>query len=289
MLAEAKSEDLLYVTNYSYVSVYNYPVLKLVGVLKDFKSTVGACVDGNGNVFITNHVYAHGHTRIAEYEHGGSKPIAELANDDRIGPIGCSIDPTSGNLAVSGGGSSRGVGVNVFKSARGKPVFIRIPGMVFDDFCAYDARGDLFVDGEKNFTHRGPAFAELSKGRKTFEDIKLDAAIDAGGGIQWDGEHVAVGAYFEPKSRHTPAIYQFAVHGGKGKRVGTTIFGEPAYTTSFQFDILAGSVVVPNWPSSGRDDVLFYKYPAGGSPTSTLTRKISVPRGVAVSFASLSR
>jgi hypothetical protein len=286
MLAEAKSQNLLYVTNYSYVSVYSYPGLKLIGALKDFKSTVGACVDGKGNVFITNHVYAHGHTRIAEYAHGGSKPITELANDDRIGPIGCSVDPVSGNLAVSGGGSSRGVGVNIFSRARGKPLFIRIPGMVFDDFCAYDARGDLFVDGEKSFSHRGPALAELPKGSKTFEDIKLDAAIDPGGGVQWDGEHVAVGAYFEPKSQHTPAIYQFAVHGGSGKKVGTTTLGDPAYTTSFQFDILAGSVVIPNWPHSGRDDVLVYRYPAGGSPTASLTRDISVPRGVAVSLAS---
>jgi hypothetical protein len=45
MLPEATSQDLLYVTNYYYTSVYSYPTLKLVGVLKDFKSTVGDCVD----------------------------------------------------------------------------------------------------------------------------------------------------------------------------------------------------------------------------------------------------
>jgi hypothetical protein len=286
MFAEAKSDDLLYVTNYSYVSVYSYPALKLVGSLKGFKSTVGACVDSKGSVFITNHVYAHGHTRIAEYSHGGSKPIAELANDDRIGPIGCSVDPTSGNLAVSGGGSSRGVGVNIFKLARGKPSFISIPGMVFDNFCAYDTHGDLFVDGEKSFSHRGPAFAELPEGSKTFDDVKLDAIIDPGGGVQWDGDRVVVGAYFDPKTRHTPAIYRFMIHGTKGRKVGTTLFGKPAYTTSFQFEILGGSVVVPSWSYSNSKSVLLYKYPAGGSPTSILTKDISDPRGVAISLAS---
>jgi hypothetical protein len=45
MLPEATSQDLLYVTNYYYTSVYSYPTLKLVGVLKDFKSTVGDCVE----------------------------------------------------------------------------------------------------------------------------------------------------------------------------------------------------------------------------------------------------
>jgi hypothetical protein len=285
MLAEAKSEDLLYVTNYSYVSVYSYRTLKLVGTLGGFKSAVGDCVDSKGNVFVTNHRYAHGHTRIAEYAHGGTKPIAELANDNRVGPIGCSIDPVTGNLAISGGGSSRGVGVDIFRLARGKPSFIKVPGMVFDNFCAYDARGDLFVDGERNF-HGDAAFAELRTGSNDFDDIGLNATIDPGGGVQWDGKHMAVGAYYQPKTRHTPAIYRFAIDGTNGKKVGTTILGSPAYTTSFQFDILGGSVVVPNWSYSGQKSVLLYKYPMGGSPSSILTRDISDPRGAVISPAS---
>lgn len=285
MLPEAKSEDLLYVTNYSYVSVYSYPALKLIGTLNGFKSTVGDCIDGSGNVFITNHVYGHGDTRIAEYAHGGSKPIAELANDDRIGPIGCSVDPTTGDLAVSGGGSSRGAGVNIFKRARGKATYVDIPSMVFDSFCAYDAKGDLFVDGEKNFHGRGPAFAELPHGSSKFSNIKLNATIDPSGGIQWDGQAIAVGAYYQPRKQHTPAIYRFAINGSKGTKVGMTLLGSPAYTTSFQFFVLTRAIVVPNWPYSGGKDVLLYKYPAGGAPTAVLSRNTDDPRGATISIA----
>src|SRR5580693_2694276 len=53
MLPEAKSEDLLYVTNYSYISVYSYPQDKLVGILNGFRSSVGECVDSKGDIVIT--------------------------------------------------------------------------------------------------------------------------------------------------------------------------------------------------------------------------------------------
>src|SRR5580692_6719927 len=54
MLPEARAADLLYVTNYSYVSVLTYPEGRQVGVLKGFVSAVGACTDASGNIFITN-------------------------------------------------------------------------------------------------------------------------------------------------------------------------------------------------------------------------------------------
>src|ERR1700677_4622126 len=72
MLPEAKSEDLLYVTNYSYISVYSYPQDKLVGILNGFRSSVGECVDSKGDVVITNSAKSG---RIPEYAHGGTKPI----------------------------------------------------------------------------------------------------------------------------------------------------------------------------------------------------------------------
>ena len=106
MLPEAKSEDLLYVTNYSHVSVYTYPKGKLVGILNGFGSSVGECVDGKGDVFVTNtlHLGRIPADRIVEYAHGGMKPIAELKTE-HVGPVGCAFDPTTGDLAVSGFGN----------------------------------------------------------------------------------------------------------------------------------------------------------------------------------------
>jgi hypothetical protein len=115
-------------------------------------------------------------------------------------------------------------------------------------------------------------------------NIKPNAIIDSGGGVQWHYKYLAVGAYIGS----TPVIYQFSIHGSRGTRVGTTTLGSPAYLTSFQFFIRGSTVIVPNWyfvNSSEKKDVLFYKYPLGGSPTMILTKDVSDPRGVVVSLA----
>jgi hypothetical protein len=288
MATDAVTQDLIYVTNYSYVTVYSYPQGKLVGTLNGFKSTVGDCIDKKGDIFITNHVFAHGETRIAEYAHAGTKPIAELATKN-VGPLGCSIDPTTGNLAISGGGSgTNGAGVDIFQLARGKPSYIRDPQMVFTQFCGFDDNGDLFVAGLKDFSG-DPGLAELPKGSRKFVTIRLNAIIDSEGGVQWDGKHLAIGAYVPPGGTNaTPVIYQFAIGNGRGTKVGTTTLGNPAHLTSFQFFITRGTVIVPNWyylNSIEKHNVLFYRYPAGGSPTMTLAKHVSAPRGVVVSLA----
>src|ERR1700678_2232910 len=70
MLPEAKSEDLMYITNAYTVTVYSYPKGKLVGTLRHFLRPLGECVDQTGNVFIAN-----GAGQVFEYAHGGKKPI----------------------------------------------------------------------------------------------------------------------------------------------------------------------------------------------------------------------
>ncbi len=144
MSPNTQSQDLLYVTDASYVSVYSYPQGTLVGALTGFTSAVGACVDNSGDVFITNPSTKAAKERVTEYPHGGRQPIAELATS-RVYPIGCSVDPTTGDLAVSGGGSGRLVGINIFQGAQGKALFVRIPQMVWTQFCGYDSQGNLFV------------------------------------------------------------------------------------------------------------------------------------------------
>ena len=64
----------------------------------------GDCTDANGNVFISND------DNVFEYAHGGTEPIATL---DLPGSnaIGCSVDPTTGNLAVVFSGSGKNVAV----------------------------------------------------------------------------------------------------------------------------------------------------------------------------------
>jgi len=281
MLPEAKSEDLLYVTNYSYASVYSYPQGKLVGILNGFRSSVGECVDNKGDVVITNSARSG---RIPEYAHGGTKPIAELQTE-HVGPVGCAFDPTTGDLAVSGFGNPPTV--DIFKDAQGKPILYKDKDVVETQFCGYDANGNLFVGGIRNFSGT-PGLDELPKGSSKFVEMALNANIDGGAGIQWDGKDLAIGAYVPNGSTYTPVIYRFSISGSQGTLVGTTTLGSPAYITAFQFFILNGTLIVPNWyivSSFEKKNVLFYNYPQGGSPTMTLTKRITEPRGVVVSLA----
>ena len=109
MAAEAKSEDLLYVTNVraQAVDVYAYPQGKLVGKLTGFGQPRSECADGAGDVWIAD----AGGFDVIEYSHAGVKPIVAL--NTAGSPQGCSVDPVTGNLAVTGG--TNGIVLSVFR------------------------------------------------------------------------------------------------------------------------------------------------------------------------------
>jgi hypothetical protein len=90
-------KKLLYISDLSTNDVYVYDDQsgKAVGTLTGFNEPYGQCVDKKGDVWITNF---QGKS-VVEYAHGGAKPIHALNTDGSSD--GCSVDPTTGNLAVS--------------------------------------------------------------------------------------------------------------------------------------------------------------------------------------------
>ncbi len=276
MLPEAKSEDLLYVTNYSGVSVLTYPESKRVGVLKGFFSAAGECVDQYGNVFIGNEKPVG----VYEYAHGGSKRIAKFLTK-HVGAIGCAVEPVTGNLAVTGSSSS----VNIFERGRKQPLVITDPKMFFNIFCTYDDKGDLFVGGSSNASG-GLRLAEPPAGARKFAGISIGPTIDPTQNIQWDGAHLAALAFVKHGTKKKIAIAQLAIDGTQATQVGSTPLERPAYII-LQCFITKGTVILPNWSlrQGQHDDVLFYHYPKGGRPFVQLTNDMTDPRGAVVSFA----
>jgi hypothetical protein len=269
MAKGAAKENLLYIsdpgTNDVFVYAYRPAPLKLVGVLTGFNAPGGECVDKAQDVFITNS--GSNSYVIFEYAHGGTSPIAVLGFPSGT-PNGCSIDPTTGNLAVAGGG------VAIYKKAKGTPVKYSNTTMARALYCGYDNEGDLFVDG---LTSSKFAFAGLFKNAKSFKSISLNQGIALPGGVQWDGKYLAVGS-----NRAPFMIYRFAVSSKGGKLAGSVPLNDSKRV--YQFFVDGETVINPNHLFARKGVVQFYDYPAGGRPTETL-RNVSEPDGAAVSLA----
>ena len=204
-----------------------------------------------------------------------TSPIKTL-NDPNYYPVGCSVDPMTGNLAVSNiFATTGGVGtVAVYAGAKGTATIYTDPQLASVYFVGYDNKGNLFADG---FNPGGTfQFAELPKGSSTFTNITLTGGtIHFPGNIRWDGSHVAVGDQ-QYGGGAAPAIVQTT--GAGGAITGTTVLGSAVDVVGFS--IYKGSQAIG--PDAANLTTYIYKYPAGGSPTNTVSGSSS-PYGSAIS------
>ena len=297
MLPEAHSENLLYVSAYvayqeSDVYVYDYETGKQVGLLTGFDAPNGQCVDKKGDVWIAN---TNGSSMI-EYAHGGSAPIVTL--EAAGAPWGCSIDPTTGDLAITtwtyGYGSSS---VEVWKDAKRDPRSYSSYGCPEMWSPGYDAHGNLYV--ECQFGPPPGYVWELPHGGSKLKKISVDRLIGAAGGIMWDGRYLALTVQPNGGPNSTTQIYQAAekasgdltvvhrtylkdtcwLHSDIVMLIQPFIVGKkntPSNQT--QGDVLVGG----NHPCKNRFD--FWKYPSGGDPTSELKSAPTTVTGQSVSL-----
>ena len=281
MRPDASSNDLLYVAdqNSNQVDVYSYPDGKPAGALTGFNGLAFLCTDTAGEVFIPS--YAD--HEIFEYAHGGTTPIATL-QDPYATPYSCSFDPATGNLAVANYTTTSGIGtIAIYAHAKGKPKILDGPGM--NVFCAYDNKGNLFIEAyAKGSSGTYFEFEELPKGARIFSQVALDTVPAYPIGLQWNGNYMAVGTgtVKGPSSGDT-YIYHVQLQQGIGKTIGSTHLVESGLTSNFYLQ--DNHVVV-----SGGDPpthTKFFAYPQGGSPTKTLTE--NAPTGMVVSVASKSK
>jgi hypothetical protein len=270
-LSEGKTQtsNLMYVVGGGErMYILSYPG----GELIDSFSVTGPnelCSDGNGNVFLT--LVSN---QIAEYTHGGSTPV-RILNDPGQYPEGCSVDPTTGALAVANSGYENGSNANVivYPGGTGTAETFTDSSFLHFGFCGYDNSGNLFVSGT------GPSgqfrLAELQKGSPTFTNITLNRPVVAGGGgsVQWDGKYMAVAA-------QQGIIYRTA--GASGDVLGTVKLKS---RLSYPFFWIQGDRIVAHYATT---KLGLWRYPAGRAPISKigsfLTRKGGFG-GVTVSVA----
>jgi hypothetical protein len=259
----ANSGALLYVmTDANIAYVVNYPSGKLARTLTFDDSGVGAgiCSDTSGDVFIT--ASSSGGT-VYEFAHGGKTPKASLP-DGSFYPRGCSVDPTTGNLAVTNNNEPNcynGGNVAIYPGASGSPTTYTVSGFQCLNAASYDNQGNLFIGGSIGSGDFG--IAELPVGASQFTNIALNEPVGCYGecdnSIQWDGEYVAI---TQPTKDHvSPTIYRVAVSGSNGTIAGTVTFKGVFGNHAGEGSLIDGSRVVLGYhPGS----IAIWNYPAGG-------------------------
>ena len=248
-LPNSSGQDLLYVGDGELVKIYTYPRGKFVAPLGNFGSVYGMCSDADGDVFIPEYFQ----NEILEYAHGGSSPIATI-NTIYNFPSGCSIDPTTGNLATATLN-----GLEVFKPSPGGwslPTIYTDSGVGLMNFCAYDGSGDLFVDGYDGSYQ----LAQLAAGSSALTNISLSQSIKKPSGLMWDGHNLAIASGRDTGKFPAP-IYRFNISGSAGTLVGTTRLFR-AGGQFHQFWIQVNKII-------GTHDAgeAIWSYPEGGTDT----------------------
>lgn len=281
MKSNTSGSDLIYVSNADgEVTVYDYATMNLVGVLADFETPTGECVDKVGNVYIID----VGKDVIREYAHGAAKPFKTL-NASPYLPNACSVDPSTGNLAVANSSEPTGMAnVAVYTTGSGEPTLYTDSHISNFLACAYNSSGLLFVSGPEG-SYGGTNFAWLSKQLHKLIDVKVPGPNGSWkwyvSGMQWDGKFFALDYY---------GIYRIALIHGQAYYVGETSFNS-RYINNKTYAIYdpnpqkQGTQVLVGYDlesySSGVD---YIPYPAGGSADGSFSHGVDLPNGIVVSL-----
>ena len=256
-----KDQSLLYVSDPKAGDVYMIavPSARLVGKLTGFSSPNGDCVDQHKNVFVDD----SGEGQVRAYAHGARSAFRVL-NDASWYPNTCSVDPTTGNLAVCNIRTTQAEGsIAVYLNAKGAAHYYEYSGAANFWYCAYDSDGNLFADAISY--GEGPGsniFLELPKGHGKLRPLSLRPAItgDASSPLFWDGKHLAIA------STSSGAIYQYKISGNAGTRVAVVrlddtnaVLGPFWITSNGRAQTLYAPIAVDSIESVG-----VYRYPAGG-------------------------
>jgi hypothetical protein len=247
VVPDTHKKRIVYETNFydSVIDGYKLPGLKAVSDPTGDSEPQGMCTGAKGTFWVAN----SGGDDVLEYDYDGTsivKTLSESAGE----PAGCSVDPTTGNVAMSVLFTDE---VEIWTGGTGSPT-TSIDGLLETYFVGYDGSGDLFANGfNSSFA---VAMVELKKGSTTWTPL-TGVSIGFPGGMQWDGTYITV----EDQTLNANKIDQYSCSG-----TSCTLAGSVSLAGSEDCDSpwIKGAVVACG--DIGDDEVKLYHYPAGGSP-----------------------
>jgi hypothetical protein len=258
----AKAQALLYISDLgaNAVDVYTYPQGDSVTSFTGFGSVAGLCSDKAGDVFVVDEAGP-----VDVYKHGATTPIRKLATTGA--PYGCSVDPVTGDLALTQLSAFSDGAIAIYPKAKGKPRIVHDSYVDATWFCGYDGKGNLFADAWDRSGNL--VLVELAKGGKSLKMFKVGEKFANPGGTMWDGSYVAIA------NRGDGVVYRSSETGHVAHTVTLKSGGDVQ-----QFWIDGSTLIGPN--EENPSTVGFWHYPGGGAPFKTL-KGFYTPFGATVS------
>ena len=270
---------LLYASSDGEVDVFDYPSGAKVAQLSGFDSGFdkeGLCADGAGDVFVAGTLsHSSGYTsgQVYEFPYGSQTPSAKLATHGYAD--GCSVDPTTGNLAVTeyyypvfGHGD-----VAIFPNAQGTPAYFSDPNDQRFEYCAYDGSGNLFIS-----LFRAGELLEMASGSQSFQTILLNVKPTFSSSLQWYKNELIVSSWTTENSSEN--IQRVKIANGIATIVGTTVLTNGHDKRSVGEYAVDGANIVG--PDENDKYLAMWKYPKGGAATKNLGRGSGHWRGAVI-------
>jgi hypothetical protein len=243
-----------------------------VGQLTGFDLPQGMASDSKGDLYIADAF----NSRVQVYAAGFAKPPTTLSESGQSPADvdsfsnGAYVAVTNFQTAVGGAGS-----VSIFKGSKLQSN-ITSPTLAYVFFCAFDASGNLYVDGHdatNNFVV-GEIRNATSGGTK-FEQLTTANAIAYPSGIQ-----VTTSGQIAIEDLVNLAIYTYnpPSRGSLGTPAHITPLGGSGGPVTFAFTKNMADLYTAD---DSAYELFEYAYPAGGAPVSTITVS-GVPYGTAV-------
>jgi hypothetical protein len=255
MERDNERDDLSYVAVGNAVEAYTFPHIHKEPVISISVGARGLCSDSHGYLWAS----VPDPPGIFKYRHGGIKQIRKLTKG-LSEPWGCSVDPTSGDLAVVNGASGAKLSfLAVYRNGKGSPTIYHDTNIVNFAYCAYDSVGNLVIQGDTTGSETVTQYAELAKGSQTLQDVDLNVSGQPRG-IQWDGSDFAV-SYLDSNT-----IYRYTIANGQATLAGQTQLAIRGDVGIQQFGIQDGNLAAVTG-SSPDSQIAAYPYPSG-SPIS---------------------
>jgi hypothetical protein len=280
-----KAHRLLFISDIDTDDVYIFtmPAMKLRGTLTGFDGPQGMCSDRSGNIWVTNTKSAE----IQQYSRTGK--LLKTIDDPGYYPVGCAVNEKNGDLAVTNIRTTSGASGNVTVYSSGSdPQMLANPDQTESYFPAYDAKGNLYVNG-RGGSSNGIMISECPPGSSSCSTLTVSGVtLNVPGGLNWNKAtgHLVVD---DPKCNNVwgSCLYSMFISGSTATLTGTTplhdVNGGGCDVDQGVFApkdrYFAGGCIAQgsNPASVGR-----WKFPAGGNPTHS-NASVEYPVGAAIS------